>query len=323
MAPRKRRPKTKRDQTTQVDANDLTPTFDVDESVAAAVFAHVKNTRDRLALATVSRTWRKVATSDGGWGSCDVVLDGELGQKITDERLHRILRCCRDVKHLEIRDAPRSFAGTGLWNLGGFAIAHELAFTSLETLKFINCTGVSDFTVLEFLRDIGMPDRPKDTRLRCLRLAGCVIDDSNQLDELRECLKVDQNFFEIDKEKISFDLWECICGCVIDTSEANMCVSCHETYSDDCMVDCGFHFCKCCDAFVCNACEENVAMYPCQDCEEAMCESCLAEHVVDCATCEVCEEEIWKTLCNECEDKLNCVDYEHKWLCSECGCREK
>jgi len=45
--------------------------------------------------------------------------------------------------------------------------------------------------------------------------------------------------------------------------------------------------------------------------------------VVDCATCEVCEEEIWKTLCNECEDKLDCVDYENKWLCSECGCREK
>ena len=74
------------------------PTFDVDESVAAAVFAHVTNARDRLALASVSRVWRNVATTDGCWGTCDLVLDGELGKKITDERFENLLRYCGDVK---------------------------------------------------------------------------------------------------------------------------------------------------------------------------------------------------------------------------------
>jgi len=78
------------------------PTFDVDESVAAAVFAHVTNARDRLALASVSRVWRNVATTDGCWGTCDLVLDGELGKKITDERFTRMIRYCGDVKRLEI-----------------------------------------------------------------------------------------------------------------------------------------------------------------------------------------------------------------------------
>ena len=80
------------------DANAREATFDLDESVAAAVFAHVTNTRDRLALACSSRVWREVATFDGCWGTCDLVLDGELGEKITDGRFENLLRYCGDVK---------------------------------------------------------------------------------------------------------------------------------------------------------------------------------------------------------------------------------
>ena len=66
-------------------------TFDVGESVAALVFSHVKSTRDRLALACVSRVWRKVAGSYGSWGTFELVLDGELGKRLTDARLQRLI----------------------------------------------------------------------------------------------------------------------------------------------------------------------------------------------------------------------------------------
>ena len=66
-------------------------TFDVDESVATAVLSHVKSTRDRLALACSSRVWRKVAASEGSWGTCDLVIDGNLSLKTTDARLERLL----------------------------------------------------------------------------------------------------------------------------------------------------------------------------------------------------------------------------------------
>ena len=66
-------------------------TFDVGESVAAAVFSHVTSTRDRLALGCVSRVWRKVAGSYGSWGTFELVLDGELGKRLTDARLQRLI----------------------------------------------------------------------------------------------------------------------------------------------------------------------------------------------------------------------------------------
>ena len=156
------------------------------------------STRDRLALACVSRVWRKVATSEESWGTCDLVLDGELGKKITDDRFARLLRYCGDGKHLEIRDAPESFEGGWLT----FDETYFLVkFASLETLKLINCPGLNDTDILGFLQDIGMPDHPKDKRLRYLRLAGCEIE-RVELDEFRECLRDDpsENFFKSDRK---------------------------------------------------------------------------------------------------------------------------
>ena len=90
----------------QAEADDTMPSFDVDESVAAAVLAHVSSPRDRLALACVSSVWKNAVTSEGAWGTCDLVLDGELGKRLTDERFGRLLSYCGDVKHLEVCDAP-------------------------------------------------------------------------------------------------------------------------------------------------------------------------------------------------------------------------
>ena len=69
----------------------IAATFNVDESVAAAVFAHVTDTRDRLALSCVSRVWRKVVATEGSWGACDLVIDPELGKRLTDARLQRLI----------------------------------------------------------------------------------------------------------------------------------------------------------------------------------------------------------------------------------------
>ena len=307
------------------DANAREATFDVDESVAAAVFAHVTNTRDRLALACSSRVWREVATFDGCWGTCDLVLDGELGEKITDERLENLLRYCGDVKHLEIRDISSSFEGSCLWfkedEREGFGKDIRLMakkFTSLETLTIINCPGVCDLCALSFLQDIGMPDRPKDKRMQCMRLAGCGFEfaEISQLNLFRDCLSVDQNFFLSDVEKSSFDLWECdTCDIVIDTSEVTMCVECNRKYCDDCLDEDGpegIFFCECCNAFACNACEEIVATYLCEYCHKTVCESCLGLRDL----CEGCEKMI--ILCNQCEGDLGSFDYEDPWLCIAC-----
>ena len=65
--------------------------IDVDESIASAIVAHVPDIRDRLALGCVSRVWRKVAGSYGSWGTFELVLDGELGKRLTDARLQRLI----------------------------------------------------------------------------------------------------------------------------------------------------------------------------------------------------------------------------------------
>ena len=148
-------PGTRLEATLETSAIDLTmPTFDVDVSVAAAVFARVTNTRDRLALACVSRVWRKVATSEGCCGTCDLVLDGELGKKITHDRL---IGYCGDVKRLEIQDAPSSFSlkCSGFEEYApqqgeAYRLLHRLRdqpywakkLASLETLKLMNCPEV-------------------------------------------------------------------------------------------------------------------------------------------------------------------------------------
>ena len=89
--------------------------------------------RDRLALACSSRVWRKVAASEGSWGTCDLVIDGNLSVKITEARLERLLRYCGDVRNLEICGPMPSFGGKCLYKA---ALATK--FQNLETVKFKN-----------------------------------------------------------------------------------------------------------------------------------------------------------------------------------------
>jgi len=133
----------------------IAATFNVDESVAAAVFAHVTDTRDRLALTCVSRVWRKVASSEGCWGTHDDLYIYD--EKITDDRLERLNRYCADVKCLEIWVVPASFKGRCL-----FKETLAKKFASLETLMIQSCPGLRCQTITRFLQLIGMHDRPKD-----------------------------------------------------------------------------------------------------------------------------------------------------------------
>jgi len=71
---------------TEADPAKVNGTFDVDESIAASVFSHVKSVRDSLALACVSRVWRRVAAPEDSWGDCDLLLDGTLSERVTDDR---------------------------------------------------------------------------------------------------------------------------------------------------------------------------------------------------------------------------------------------
>jgi hypothetical protein len=231
-------------------------TFDVDESVAAQVFSHVTNVRDHLALSCVSRVWRKVAASDGAWGTCELVIDAKLGKRLTDDRFGNLIRYCGDVKHLEVHDA-HSLSSPGGYFLPVSSLAKS--FGSLETVKLTNCSNLTSSSILAFMKAIGVLDRPKEDRLRCMRLAGCDMQAESHLAELNECLGITQReiFFERRNgqddvqvrhvasviNQSSFDLWPCLgntydCDCVAGTSEeVSMCNSCLDTFCNECYAD--------------------------------------------------------------------------------------
>ena len=333
----------------------LSPTFDVDESVATAVLSHVKSTRDRLALACSSRVWRQAAASEGSWGTCDLVIDGNLSVKITDARFERLLRYCGDVRNLQICGPMPSFGGKCLYKA---ALATK--FQNLETVKFKNCPYVSGLTVACFLRSIGVRDRPKKNRLRCLHLEECNID-PNDLGHFHECLSVDpcKSFHknnDADDKEISFNLWRCSeCMEIIENVEVAMCVVCDDTFcADSCGDDHGYTFCEFCYGFVCHGeCENQVTSYLCHGCENAsacescalggnltqclgslekpgcsewFCDGCMEEFVLcdacDCAWCEDCWDALPKTIsCDECGKCVcgACVE-KNFVVCDACDC---
>ena len=259
----------------------IAATFNVDESVAAAVFAHVTDTRDRLALACVSRVWRKVASSEGCWGTHDDLYIYD--EKITDDRLERLNRYCADVKCLEIWVVPASFKGRCL-----FKETLAKKFASLETLMIQGCPGLRCQTITRFLQLIGMHDRPKDEPLRCLRLDECNVNPED-LEHFNVYLRVGasesylQETFK-DEANISFNLWKCSeCSVIVETPDIIVCVVCKKTYCggydadvEVCADECGYIFCDQCIEFVCKGeCEETVNKITCVLCERTFCEKCV------------------------------------------------
>tara|TARA_B110000977_G_scaffold175235_1_gene229783 strand:+ start:5075 stop:6493 length:1419 start_codon:yes stop_codon:yes gene_type:complete len=330
-------------------------TFDVGESVAAAVFSHVTSTRDRLALSCVSRVWRKVVATEGSWGACDLVIDPELGKRLTNDRFVNLIRRCGDVKHLEVRDADGLAFGIPSASPCLFSPGSSLAntFASLETVKVTNCSNMSSSGILAFMKAVGMLDRPKEKRLRCLRLAGCDMHEAGHLDELNECLSIGQQevFFERRTQdgqenvlvrkpyttaksiigKSSFDMWQCegwvddnhrICH-VATSEEVVMCDSCLKTFCSKCAEDFGTHHCDTCNFFVCDDsdCEDSIHLTFCDGCDRCVCEDCGHDPSIV-RMCSDGKKECNKTYCADCAKEKNyffidCFECWGTW-CEDC-----
>ena len=143
------------------------PEFDTDASVAAAVLKHVTSLRDRLALACVSKVWRDAAATEGG--VTDVVIEGELAERLTDERFKRVMDVCGALTRLEVRDAPEDFQG--LYFYGDEQVL-ATKFARLTTLILTGCRGLDGSTIVDFMETLGVNDKPKHERLERLHLAG-------------------------------------------------------------------------------------------------------------------------------------------------------
>ena len=318
----------------QAEADDTKPSFDVDESVAAAVLSRVSSPRDRLALACVSPVWKNAVTSEGAWGTCDLVLDGELGKRLTDERFGRLLCYCGDVKHLEVCDAPAAeFEGNFLSDEG---IAAK--FASLESFKLTNCSGVDCTWVVDFMEAIGMPARPKDKRLRCLHLAGCVLAEMehHHIETLNECLTADRDdmFLEQGEKRVpsvicvqnkaNLDLWWSECGGVVPTSEVKICNICKSAFcAEGCSSCAEGSFCDGCGEFVCLECDngfEDRPEYFCDGCDESFCQECLLSMKISvcrggpCSDKEGTNKRCFKAYCEPCQKKKNIIF----GICFEC-----
>jgi hypothetical protein len=257
------------------------PTLDVDESVAAAVLARVESPRDRLALACVSRVWRRAAATPGAWGTCDLVLDGELGEKVTDERFERLMLYCGDVKHLEVRDAPEGFEGVYFNSRPPRSLAAK--FASLTTVVLTGCESVDGASIVELMKAIGMLARPKKDRLRRLHVHGCALGD-DEVATLSDCVSLGrlENYVAWSKEPHlkhdGFDVCVClICDDVMPMSGCCMCYSCLDTCCDACREsgeeggeEIWGRTCDGCPANVCDKaeCAASLLWFACDGCEK-------------------------------------------------------
>ena len=305
------------------------PTLDVDESVAAAVLARVESPRDRLALACVSRVWRRAAATPGAWGTCDLVLDGELGMKVTDERFERLMLYCGDVKHLEVCDAPEGFEGVYFNSRPPRSLA--VKFASLTTVVLTDCESVDGASIVELMKAIGMLARPKKDRLRCLHVDGCALGD-DEVDTLSDCVSLGrlENYVAWSKEPHlkhdGFDVCVClICDDVMPMSGCCMCYSCLDTCCDACREsgeeggeEIWGRTCDGCPANVCDKaeCAASLLWFGCACCHETFCGDCESSGKITVCRGSDADEGCFESCCNKCDDG----DY-YTRVCMACdGC---
>lgn len=224
------------------------------------------------------------------------------------------------MRHLEVLNAPKSFEGRGVFGPVTTVVERESRvrkFASLETVKVTGCSGVTGASIVQFMRSIGMLECPKEDRLRCLRLAGCDMqqdedleklgswDFRDHLDEFKKYLSIEQRevFCEIRNgqeivqvrnaasviDQSSFDLWECNgattqgggheeCKCVATSSEVAMCILCMKTYCGKCADIFGTRYHEKCASFVCFDCDEDLKLITCDSCNKTFCEPCWERH---------------------------------------------
>jgi len=309
------------------------PTLDVDESVAAAVLARVESPRDRLALACVSRVWRRAAATPGAWGTCDLVLDGELGEKVTDERFERLMLYCGDVKHLEVCDAPEGFEGVYFNSRPPRSLA--VKFASLTTVVLTDCESVDGASIVELMKAIGMLARPKKDRLRRLHVLGCALGD-DEVATLSDCVSLGrlENYVAWSKEPHligeGIDVCVCLnCDDVMPMSECYMCYSCLDTCCDACREsseegeeEIWGRTCDGCPANVCDKaeCAASLLWFGCACCHETFCGDCESSGKITVCRGSVADEGCFESICNQCDEgNLHsfCMACHGRW-CEDC-----
>lgn len=298
-----------------ISAEDSAVAFEPDESIGAAVLAHVHDVRDRLALACVSREWRRVAATEGSWGVAhdELVVKGELAKRLTDERLERLMRYCGRLKRVELRDFPSTFKGTFMTK--GFTSLHPRVFESLESLVLRSETSSLNIKrVKNFLSRLGVRDRPKAERLDRLHLGGCKAT-AGDVAFLLECVRHDRDRKK-PLEKGALDLWVC------DTCERV--VSSRYWVSDDSAFEFGDQ-CDACKKMYCEGCLENMESGP----GFKLCDECEITFLCGCPESANRFEDFWAgcclipmygepgcgaKLCPRCDDLCGCIkddDYEY------------
>ena len=307
------------------------PTFDVHESVAAAVLARVSCPRDRLALACVSRMWRRAAATAGAWGTCDLVLKGELGEKVTDERFERLMLYCGDVKHLEVR-APGGFKG---WFFDGWTRGFSAAkFAVLTAVVLTGCQGVDGARIVKLMLAIGMTNRPKKDRLRRLHVDGCQVE-IDDLATLSECVSLGrlENYVACSKashsEQDGIDVCVCL-NCipehVICMQETLMCYSCLDTCCKS-EGPWGF-FCDGCPANVCDKaqCVASLRWYACEACSDTFCGDCESSGKITVCNGSNADDGCFESFCSKCEVPswyyTICMKCDGRW-CQACWPEER
>ena len=302
------------------------PSFDVDESVAAAVLARVESPRDRLALACVSRVWRRAAATAGAWGTCDLVLDGELGEKVTDERFERLMLYCGDVKHLEVRDAPEGFEGVYFNSRPPRSLAAK--FASLTTVVLTDCESVDGASIVDLMIAIGMLTRPKKDRLRRLHVHGCALGD-DEVATLSDCVSLGrlENYVAWSKDphlkRDGIDVCVCLnCDDVIPMSDCIMCYSCLDTCCEGSTEDIWGPTCDGCPANVCDKaeCAASLRWFDCAECGETFCEDCESSGKITVCRGSDADEGCFESLCNKCDEGmvyLICMACHGRW-CEDC-----
>jgi hypothetical protein len=246
------------------------------------------------------------------------VLNGELGENLTDEDFQRLMHYCGNVKRLEVRDASEEFAGDYFTLSPPVSLATK--FSSLETVILTGCSGVDGGHIVQLMKAMGMPDRPKSERLRRLHLAGCEVDGSD-IKTLSECVRIDrrENFVKCEKspdeDHDGFDLWACSnCEAVMGISEALMCVSCVDTFCRASVDNNWGKCCECCNKFMCDKspCIVSLRWYECDLCDETFCEDCESSGEIGVCKGNDLNEGCFTAPCAGCQD----VSYYH---CSDCG----
>jgi hypothetical protein len=301
------------------------PTLDVDESVAAAVLARVESPRDRLALACVSRVWRRAAATPGAWGTCDLVLDGELGEKVTDERFERLMLYCGDVKHLEVRDAPEGFEGVYFNSRPPRSLA--VKFASLTTVVLTGCESVDGASIVELMKAIGMLARPKKDRLRRLHVDGCALGD-DEVATLSDCVSLGrlENYVAWSKEPGTCDgIDVCVClNCddVIRMLDCYMCYSCLDTCCEGSTEEIWGPTCDGCPANVCDKaeCAASLRWFDCAGCGETFCGDCESSGKITVCRGSDADEGCFESFCNKCDESILhrvCMACHGRW-CEDC-----